>query len=101
MTYEKICEICGTHFVASKSNAKYCCKECKRTANRAANRRKWDRHKEEYKVKEKMKKRARKSNLVELQREANRLGISYGKLQAMKYLEEEKREKVNIKGIEE
>lgn len=110
MTYEKICEICGKPFTAGKHNAKYCCKECKHIANKATERRNWHKHKDRYnatrKENERERKRKkrdqenddvsapskekRKSRIVELQQEAIRCGISYGKLQAMKYLEEER-----------
>lgn len=79
----RICPICGNRFVAF-TKRKYCCDKCARIAQ-ANNTKAVNAEKRKGKKKEK-----HVSQLTELTREARAKGMSYGQLQAQKYLEQMK-----------
>lgn len=79
----KACPICGKRFVAY-TKRKYCSDECSRIAQ-ANSKKSVNSEKRKEKKKEK-----HVSQLTELTREARAKGMSYGQLQAQKYLEQMK-----------
>ena len=82
---DKICPVCGAHFVAF-TKRKYCGNECALKANNEKNK---SRYREKAQENEKPKEK-HVSQLTELTREARAKGMSYGQLQAQKYLEQMK-----------
>ena len=76
-----ICKICGKEFIKVRQE-QICSDECRKESRRASERRYYrDLH-----PKKEAKDRKKKSNLNEKIAEANRRGISYGELQAEKYV---------------
>ncbi|WP_206460224.1 hypothetical protein [Anaerovorax sp. IOR16] len=75
----KKCPVCGLKFNTRQNGVIYCSTECK-----IKNRQKRDR--------EKCSSKKQKSNLVELNAQAREMGLTYGKLQAMKYAQEHRLE---------
>lgn len=80
---DKICPVCGAHFVAY-TKRKYCSDKCSRIAQ-ANSKKSVNSEKRKEKKKEK-----HVSQLTELTREARAKGMSYGQLQAQKYIEQMK-----------
>ncbi len=72
------CSVCGKTFVKRKSQQKYTCSpECTKAFGQA--------HKGKV---DRTKKKKKESQLIELNNEARRKGLTYGQLQAKRYLEE-------------
>lgn len=83
MKHKQTCVICGNVFTSTRCSQVCCSAECKR-------KRKNELHAEtmkEQRIKERNKK---KSDLAGLSRKAREMGMSYGKMQALKYIEENK-----------
>lgn len=72
----KKCVICGNEFEAGRGSKRYCGEECRKKANLKFN-------KENYRMKRSRKKNADGFNADD--RLAKEMGVSYGKLQAMRY----------------
>ena len=91
---QRTCPICGTSFVRHKKNQKYCCGECSEAGRlqSIADKRETERKEKEQKAKAvvaepKEKEQKKGSQLNTLAREARSRGMSYGQLQAMKYMQ--------------
>lgn len=63
------CTVCGNEFVTKNINAKYCGRECTKIAYRG--RYKYEKRKSDV--------QSRSKSLVEIDKEAEKLGLSYGK----------------------
>lgn len=94
------CEICGKRYITISHKSKYCCDKCKANARdrrmkvwyaekgREKAREYYNQKLKSAKTEEKPKKK-HKSQLIELSNEAKKRKISYGQLQAEKYIQEE------------
>ena len=91
------CAVCGKEFVKTRSNQKYCNKVCQKREMRRRSLEHYHRNKNtrarektaynhQEKVREKMQEIHTKSNLDQNIELARRQGISYGELQARRYL---------------
>lgn len=86
----KICEICKKEFEPKHFREKCCCDECKREAHRIKVR---QNHQERRRKKpEEPKKIVKLTPLASKNELARKSGLSYGQLQAMRYLEEHRLE---------
>lgn len=79
----KVCAECGKEFETNKSQKKYCCCECRAKAIKRQSKKYYEENPKVHKPKRK----AKKDTLSEKIQTANRLGISYGQLQAELYKE--------------
>lgn len=80
--YTRICLCCGETFHTNTHNVQYCSDECRKTMTRMG--------KEQEQINQEIVTVRKPSTLVPLAVEARKRGISYGKLQAMKYMEGDK-----------
>ena len=78
-----ICAECGKKFQPHRYNQKYCTAECREAYRTAEMKHRWQKAKEE---------KRKEPQLVEKEREARNLGISYGQLQARRYIQEHRLE---------
>ena len=81
MSKVKICKWCGKEFI-STGKKQICSDECRKESYKVY-KQKYNRARYQ---KKKLKEREKESNLDEKIEEANRRGISYGQLQAEKYI---------------
>lgn len=79
----KICEECGEEFTPVSPHGKYC-DRCRPAMIKAQNKAAYERNKYKKRVR---KYKPKGNNFDERTREAKKLGISYGMLQAMRYME--------------
>ena len=84
----KVCLYCGEPFLAEMTHQKYCSDKCCYEQQKATARGRRDEIREARKAREAKKKKKRVPQLIELEREARTKGISYGQLQAQKYMAE-------------
>ena len=94
------CEICGKRYITISHKSKYCCDKCKTNA-RDRRYKRWYAEKGREKAREyynqrlksaktgEKPKKKHKSQLIELSNEAKKRKISYGQLQAEKYIQKE------------
>lgn len=91
------CEICGKRYITISHKSKYCCDKCKEIA-RDRRMKVWYAEKGKEKAREyyhkqksstikKPKKKKHISQLTKLNREAREQGMTYGQLQAQRYIE--------------
>ena len=85
----KVCPICGTEFIPERRQKIYCQTECASEAKRRQIKESVERRAAEA---EKKKKKKHIPQLNALVKEANSKGISYGMLQAQKYMEAMRKE---------
>jgi hypothetical protein len=92
-----MCVVCGKEFVKTRSNQKYCCKVCQKNEMRRRNLERYHCNKStraqkktecnhQEKARVKMREIRAKSNLDQNIELARRQGITYGELQARRYL---------------
>lgn len=93
----KTCPICGKEFQWSNEHRKYCSSDCAAVAERRQNAEVQKRSKNKRRTKNKMKS-VKTGNLKQKIDQARALGISYGKLQAMRYLEKQREENPILNG---
>lgn len=67
----KTCEFCGKEYEAVRSSQKYCSQQCRKEMQKSLG---------------EMKKIKKTSHIVDTCREARKLGMSYGKYQAMRMM---------------
>lgn len=91
------CEICGNRYITISHKSKYCCDKCKQVARERTSKA-WYAEKGKEKAREyyhkqksstikKPKKKKHISQLTKLNREAREQGMTYGQLQAQRYIE--------------
>lgn len=81
MEYNRNCEICGKEFIGRRSTARYCSASCRELA---AN----ENHKIWYKTNKKKKKtEAAGTPIWQINEEARKLGLTYGKYKVLQYME--------------
>ena len=85
MEYNKNCEICGKEFIGRRSTARYCSAACRELAAK-------ENHKEWYKTKKK-KTKAVGTPIWQINEEARKLGLTYGKYKALQYMEKMREKK--------
>lgn len=83
MIKERSCAMCGAKFYIydrKQMKQKYCSESCRRAMQQ--------KQAKEHKIAENAKKRAKgNKNIVNINEEARKLGLTYGQYQAMKYME--------------
>lgn len=88
MKIEKNCIICGQPFIAFRSSQVCCTDKCRRKRIEGQHALAKEKKARKEKVQEEKEIRDIHSNIDEINAEARRKGLSYGRLQAMKYMKE-------------
>lgn len=87
MRIQKKCAICGTFFIAQRSNAKYCSELCALNGREEV-RKKRERAAAERKKEETKKKKVKRETIAEVAVAARAAGLTYGQYVAKRMMEQ-------------
>ena len=88
MEYNKNCEICGKEFIGRRSTARYCSAACRELGKKET-------HKIWCKTNKKKKTEAAGTPIWQINEEARKLGLTYGKYKALQRIEEMRENETN------